>query len=203
MATPVVVFVLCSIAATADCAVMDSAQQNDLHLVRPTDESPKFASLSKHQQRFFSAVDVHTIDASNELDGPQTALDKADDPNDALSGVYSDCLVNLSFPCLQRKILVFLDRLGRMARFDLIGNFLSVVRTGKNTTPQLSEDTLVARKIDDEATLRTMIDSEIDVFFDEHVFRVTLPSALEDKGRSMSVIDFSLGDLAEQEGKYS
>lgn len=158
-------------------------------------ESGEDNQLSNRQQRFFSSVKMKTIEASNELDSPTSALEKVDeDPNTALSGVYSDCLVNLSFPCLQRKILVFLDRLGRMAKFDLIGNFLSVVRTAKETRPQLTENTLVARNIDDELTLRTMIDNSIDEFFDEHVFRVSLPVALGETGRSTSVIDFRVGD---------
>jgi hypothetical protein len=42
--------------------------------------------------------------------------------------MYSECLLRLSVPCVQRKLLLFIDRLGRMERFRLLGDFLTVVR---------------------------------------------------------------------------
>lgn len=160
--------------------------------------------LGNRQERFFSSVKLNSLDSSNEIDSSPAALEKIDeDPNTALTGVYSDCLMNLSFPCLQRKILVFLDRLGRMAKFNLIGNFLSVVRTGKEARPPLTEDTLIARKMDDEYSLRGMIDASIDEFFDHHVIRVGVPEVLREEGRSTSVLDFRVGEsFAVEEGEF-
>lgn len=160
--------------------------------------------LGNRQERFFSSVKLNSLDSTNEIDSSPAALEKIDeDPNTALTGVYSDCLMNLSFPCLQRKILVFLDRLGRMAKFNLIGNFLSVVRTGKEARPPLTEDTLIARKMDDEYSLRGMIDASIDEFFDDHVIRVGVPEVLREEGRSTSVLDFRVGEsFAVEEGKF-
>ncbi|GLH08719.1 uncharacterized protein GBIM_13907, partial [Gryllus bimaculatus] len=66
------------------------------------------------------------LDAENETDG-----DKGTDPTSALSGMYSDCLMQLSFSCVQKKVLVFLDRLGRLDKFLVLGDFLSVVRLNK------------------------------------------------------------------------
>ncbi|KAG8328164.1 hypothetical protein J6590_000820 [Homalodisca vitripennis] len=163
-------------------------------------EFGEFHILSNRQQRFFSSVKLNSIDSANEVDSPHAALEKADeDPNTALSGVYTDCLLNLSFPCLQRKILVFIDRLGRMAKFNLIGNFLSVVRTAKEARQSLTEDTLLARKIDDEKTLRGMIDTSIDEFFEDHVIRVTIPTIPGEGGRATSVLDFRIGENFEVE----
>lgn len=160
--------------------------------------------LGNRQERFFSSVKLNSLDSTNEIDSSPAALEKIDeDPNTALTGVYSDCLMNLSFPCLQRKILVFLDRLGRMAKFNLIGNFLSVVRTGKEARPPLTEDTLIARKMDDEYSLRGMIDASIDEFFDDHVIRVGVPEVLREEGRSTSVLDFRVGEsFAVEEGEF-
>lgn len=40
--------------------------------------------------------------------------DSASDPSAHLIDIYTDCLLQLSFPCVQRKLLLFLDKLGRM-----------------------------------------------------------------------------------------
>lgn len=45
-------------------------------------------------------------------------IDKSDpeqeDPMVPLYGIYKDCLFRLSFPCVQRKLLVALDRMSRL-----------------------------------------------------------------------------------------
>lgn len=64
-----------------------------------------------------------------DVDSVERKEDQEDDsPSSALSGMYSECLMRLSVPCVQRKLLLFLDRLGRMERFRLLGDFLTVVR---------------------------------------------------------------------------
>jgi len=40
--------------------------------------------------------------------------DPTADPSAHLVDIYTDCLMQLSFPCVQRKLLLFLDKLGRM-----------------------------------------------------------------------------------------
>lgn len=201
MGSAILVITVFAVVAITDSAILEntSTDKGDLSAINIANdianEGKLGVPLGDRQQRFFSSVSLKNLDSANELDSPPSALEKIDeDPNTALTGVYSDCLVNLSFPCLQRKILVFLDRLGRMAKFNLIGNFLSVVRTAKETRPQLTENTLVARRVDDERSLRAMIDDSIDQFFDDHVIRVTVPTALGDGGRSATVLDFKVGE---------
>ncbi|XP_054275153.1 uncharacterized protein LOC128994551 [Macrosteles quadrilineatus] len=194
MASAILITVITVVAiAITESAILDNTRdKSESSVVASSNAIAKEAIDTHRQQRFFSSVRLKSIDAANELDSPPSALEKIDeDPNTALSGVYSDCLVNLSFPCLQRKILVFLDRLGRMAKFNLIGNFLSVVRTAKESRPPV-----ISSRLDDEHTLRAMIDDSIDKFFDDHVIRVTVPTAAA-TGRSTAtntVLDFRVGE---------
>ncbi|CAH0770575.1 unnamed protein product [Bemisia tabaci] len=112
-----------------------------------------------------------------------------DDPAASLDGVYSECLLNLSFPCLQKKIIVFLDRLGRKKQVSLIGDFLTVVRTGP-VSATVSEETTARR---DESSLRSVIDGQVDRFFETHVLRVRVPSFLDDPGTENTVVDIDFG----------
>lgn len=48
----------------------------------------------------------------NEIDDKQDKDNE--DPTTPLYGIYYDCLFRLSFQCVQRKLLVFLDRLSRL-----------------------------------------------------------------------------------------
>lgn len=62
---------------------------------------------------FSSGSDQASGTATNSLlqekqDEPTT------DPGAHLVDIYTDCLMQLSFPCVQRKLLMFLDKLGRM-----------------------------------------------------------------------------------------
>lgn len=50
--------------------------------------------------------------ATNSLQEKQD--EAASDPSVHLVDIYTDCLMQLSFPCVQRKLLLFLDKLGRM-----------------------------------------------------------------------------------------
>lgn len=122
-----------------------------------------------------------------------------DDPAASLDGVYSECLLNLSFPCLQKKIIVFLDRLGRKKQVSLIGDFLTVVRTGP-VSATVSEETTARR---DESSLRSVIDGQVDRFFETHVLRVRVPSFLDDPGTENTVVDIDFGTGAStSEGEF-
>lgn len=50
----------------------------------------------------------------NEIDDKNDASTQEDDPMVPLYGIYKDCLFRLSFHCVQRKLLVALDRLSRL-----------------------------------------------------------------------------------------
>ena len=71
-------------------------------------------------------MDVDGAQRKEDADQPEQPDDET--PAGALSGLYTECLLRLSVPCVQRKLLLFLDRLGRMERFRLLGDFLTVVR---------------------------------------------------------------------------
>jgi len=55
---------------------------------------------------------------------------------DALGGVYTECFAELSFPCLQRKVLSFVHRMSRMEQFDVLGQYLSVVKVRDEPEPE-------------------------------------------------------------------
>lgn len=48
----------------------------------------------------------------NEIDEKHDS--EQEDPSAPLYGIYYDCLFRLSFQCVQRKLLVFIDRLSRL-----------------------------------------------------------------------------------------
>lgn len=52
---------------------------------------------------------------------PASIPEKEVDPYGAFSGFYSECLIRLSYPCFQRKVLVFLDRLDKKRKISIYG----------------------------------------------------------------------------------
>lgn len=58
------------------------------------------------------SADSASAAATNILQEKQD--ETATDPSAHLVDIYTDCLMQLSFPCVQRKLLLFLDKLGRM-----------------------------------------------------------------------------------------
>ena len=50
---------------------------------------------------------------TNEIEILVEVIDDRSNPDSALSGFYSDCLLSLSFLCVQRKMLVYINRLNR------------------------------------------------------------------------------------------
>ncbi|XP_073970648.1 uncharacterized protein [Rhodnius prolixus] len=116
------------------------------------------------------------------------------DPNYAINGIYTECVLSFSFPCLQRKALLFIERMGRSQVFPLVGDFISLVRTTSTEGPPLSEDKL--RYLNGDQ-LADMIDTSISDFFQNHVFRLKLPNwvdkTVESRGDDNS-LDFYVGD---------
>jgi hypothetical protein len=152
---------------------------------------------------------------SNEID-TDTPTVKENEPDmsnpvTAFSGIYSDCMTEFSFTCVQRKVLVFFDRLGRMDSFNLLGNFVSVVRTRRDTTPQITEYGLKARLYSGgnvESDMDSLMDLVADRFFSTHILRVRLPAWTEasvpgDVGvaRTGTTVDISFGNSLDEEGK--
>ncbi|XP_018909939.2 uncharacterized protein [Bemisia tabaci] len=139
-----------------------------------------------------------------------------DDPSLAFNGIYSDCVLQLSFPCFQRKLLVFFDRLGRMKAFNVLGNFLSIVRLKRDLSPAIVEEELKARlasnEVEAQTALGALMEHTLDKFVDNHVLRVNLPfgmtaamvdeNSAERRSSSGNSIDINLGRaLGEGRGK--
>ncbi|KAJ9577089.1 hypothetical protein L9F63_006369, partial [Diploptera punctata] len=121
---------------------------------------------------FKSFVSSQTNEIEEE---PNLKGDEAPSPVTALTGMYSDCITEFSFSCVQRKILVFFDRLGRMERFNLLDDFISVIRTRKVSAPPITEENLKARgNMDSE--MDTLMDLVADRFFNTHILRIQLPT---------------------------
>ncbi|XP_075210980.1 uncharacterized protein LOC142318291 [Lycorma delicatula] len=140
----------------------------------------------------------------------ETDNSSATDPNSAMTGVYTDCFARLSFPCVQQKTLVFIDKLSRLERISLIGDVLVIVKieeTDRFKSP-LTEEILTARQITDEATLKALIDLSIDRFFETHVIRLQLPNIFQDPSTAKehnsntdTAIDFTIGETIQAEGR--
>uniref|UniRef100_A0A2S2P005 Uncharacterized protein n=1 Tax=Schizaphis graminum TaxID=13262 RepID=A0A2S2P005_SCHGA len=132
------------------------------------------------------------------------------DPSAHLVDIYTDCLMQLSFPCVQRKFLLFLDKLGRMKGFSVLGDLLSVVRIKRDMRPPLNETDLMARlnTVDEQSALSALMVHTLDRFIGSHILRVTLPSgitaALKGNARSIAgnTLDINLSRaIGEGRGK--
>jgi len=96
-----------------------------------SDRAFQLSEVLQRTARFFSAIatnyeDDNEIEREDKTPAPTTPEDET--PSAALQGMYSECVLRLSVPCIQRKLMLFLDRLGRIDKFRLLGDFLSVVR---------------------------------------------------------------------------
>lgn len=101
-------------------------------------------------------------------------------PSNPLNEIVTECLVKFSFPCFQKKVLVFLDRINRVEKINLLGQVLSVVRIKGDHTPPITEELLTARKVTDEGSLTTLLDLTIDRFLETHVIQITIPGFLDE-----------------------
>lgn len=79
----------------------------------------------------------------------------------ALNGVYTECLPQISFLCIQKKVLNFVNRMSRMEKFSLLGNYVSIVRTGNELE---KEEDFQARmnSAEQESQLDHVMDATID-----------------------------------------
>jgi hypothetical protein len=133
------------------------------------------------------------------------------DNESALSGFYSECLLSLSFPCMQRKMLVYVDKLDRND-FGILGDYLSVVRVGKPPArPLMTEENLTQPRMNTGNSIRTLdslLDYSIKRFFYNHAVTVKMPPwfSVGAAGKQQalphgSAVNFSLSSTDLQEGK--
>ena len=132
----------------------------------------------------------------------------SEDLNSPITEMYTECFSAWSLSCVQRKTLVYLDRLGRMVSFPLLGDYVRVVRTAKDLSPVIDENDLKARMIhvedSHEDVLEPLLEHSLDRFFGGHVLRVQLPKwseAIGSDGRSSSSVDISLSKGLVEEGQ--
>lgn len=138
------------------------------NLVNQTDRVP---DQSKFLENLYKIVQnsYETRLESNELDNF---------PSDALNGVYVECILGLSFPCLQKKMINFLYKLDKMKNINLIGKSIVIVRKREN----LSDTTVLAKIADyvDQTYLKDIIDNMVDKFFDNHLLRLKIPQYFDE-----------------------
>ncbi|XP_054279543.1 uncharacterized protein LOC128997823 [Macrosteles quadrilineatus] len=88
-----------------------------------------------------------------------------------------ECLVQMSWPCAQRKMIVYLDQLNRARSVSILGELLTLVKVRVDNIPPITEAQLTARRIDqDQDTLYNLLELAADRFVDTHVLRVNVPS---------------------------
>lgn len=74
---------------------------------------------------------INTI--SEEIKSDNNSIDNSDSDNstDVFNGVYTECFVQLSYTCLQKKTLLYLKELNRLNEISVIGDY---VKFGKYET---------------------------------------------------------------------
>lgn len=136
----------------------------------PNNQPPAESPETDRVGRFMNLKKIYTSDVeTNEIDMEKKEED-VENPDEALTGLYSECVISFSLPCLQKKFLVFLDRLGRMDSFSILGDFLSVKRINKETTKPITEKAIEARMNyhNSEDDLETLVEYAIErlvIFF--------------------------------------
>lgn len=118
---------------------------------------------SSRESRYINYKKKYYGEFYKKMDKPEVEEGKKSEEfaNDALSGMYSDCFTSISFSCLQKKVLNFINRMNRMEKFSVFGNYVSVVRT-KDEYEQENEFQARLDNAEKEATLDQMMESAID-----------------------------------------
>lgn len=80
---------------------------------------------------------------------------------EALTGMYADCLAQVSFSCVQKKVLNFINRMNRMEKFSILGSYVSVVRT-KNEYEKEKDFQARLDSAEEESRLDEVMDTTID-----------------------------------------
>lgn len=176
----------------------DEYPRNIVHLINIISDI-----LQAEEARNLRDIPIDKIEVKSVEEKPET--------ESALSGFYTECLLRLSFPCMQRKMLVYVDRLNRND-FHLLGDYLSVVRIGKPpATPLMTEENLVKPRMNTGDSIRaldSLLDYSITRFFYNHAVRVKMPPwfsvGVPGKQQRLphgSAVSFSITSTGMQEGK--
>lgn len=181
----------------------DEYSENTMYLINKNVDI-----LGKGEARNLEATSVDTNEAEPSLPIKEDKID----PESALSGFYTECLLQLSLPCIQRKMLVYVDRLDRMKDFSIFGGYLSVVRiTETSRRPLMTEENLDEPKMntaDSIKTLDSLLDHSIKRSLYNHAVRLKIPSwftvsaaGYQQMSPQSRVIKFRLSPTDIEEGK--
>ncbi|KAL0277502.1 UNVERIFIED_CONTAM: hypothetical protein PYX00_004754 [Menopon gallinae] len=129
-------------------------------------------SYVSYKKKYYGEL-YKKFERANELENERRSEEYA---GEALSGVYSECLAQISFSCLQKKVLNFINRMNRMEKFSLLGNYVSVVRTKNDYEPE-AEFQARLNKEEKDSGLDDLMDNTIDRFFNNHIIRFKIPNA--------------------------
>lgn len=122
-----------------------------------SDNSSRESRYLNYKKKYYGEL-YKKIDSKPEVEEGKKSEEYA---NDALSGMYSDCFAQISFSCLQKKVLSFINRMNRMEKFSVFGNYVSVVRT-KDEYEQENEFQARLDNAEREATLDQLMENAID-----------------------------------------
>ncbi|KAF4523423.1 hypothetical protein B566_EDAN007895 [Ephemera danica] len=110
--------------------------------------------------------------------------------SDILSSIYGECLSKFSYTCLQKKVLVFVDRLDKVRSFSLAEGWEIVKRAPDGARSNVVEDSVPITEEDlkslgegraaegTEEVLHDMLDNRIVSFFEHRALRISFPSEL-------------------------
>ncbi|CAH2097074.1 unnamed protein product [Euphydryas editha] len=106
----------------------------------------------------------------------------SENSTNVFNGVYTECFVQLSYTCLQKKTLLYLKELNRLNEISVIGDYVKFVKLNTSDSVVDEED---SGESSDE--LSYMIDKAVDNFFDNHLIRfralgkdVLIPNKVEE-----------------------
>jgi hypothetical protein len=129
-------------------------------------------------------------------------------PTSTLSSIITECLLQLSFSCVQQKFLSFLNQLDGIESIELIGNSVSIVRMGEVYSSPVNDSGFIERLNniqDQEGMLGYLVDESVGRYLDSHVIRVRLPSwiraEVEGYAEATNSLDIGLGNIPADEGK--
>lgn len=144
-----------------------SSESNDRHNLY-------FTNQSRILKRVSSSL------GGKELAGEESArVDTTgfDLPIYTLDGLYSKCIFNFSFTCLQNRIIKFLYELDKVENFQFLNKSIMLVR--KKNAP-LNAIIMPLKRVDGYVNrsnyLKNVIDALIERFFDNRFVRIKLPA---------------------------
>jgi hypothetical protein len=201
----VVVGIFVLFASSADGVVADGGQihENDHH------------TLNHHIHRSMhvnnETQEISYLNETADLKSHEIVADIVEDteehPVPTISSIITQCLLQMSLSCAQKRFLMLLYQLDGKERIELSGNSVSIVRAGDVYSSLAKGSGFRERlnNIQDQAALGQLVEESIGRYLDSHAIRVSLPSWIranvEGYAEATNVLDFGLVDIPPYEGK--